>query len=129
MDISHLVPKDDAQQLDLLHPVTEAPLIDEATGEHVSLFLYGDLSPQWQKASREASVARAKGKRTAKDVSVNEIMLDTLVAATKGWKHLFVDGQQLAFNEENCRKVYLRFAWIREQAMMFVQDRSAHLGN
>lgn len=48
--------------------------------------------------------------------------IDTLVAATAGWRGVILDGETLDFTPENVRTVYARIIPVRDQVQEAVND-------
>jgi DNA polymerase III alpha subunit len=101
-------------------------------GQPISLLLLGKDSEAFRKASRAASNRRlkatARGRNnttTAEDIEAEGKRL--IIACTKGWKNVEVDGGPLEFNEENAEKFYDRFPAFFEQADEFIGGRENFL--
>lgn len=123
----------DGAQLQLRSPRDGEVLIDESTGSPVSITLLGPDSKRYLDASHEATNRRltkrlrsARAKITAEEVAGDQ--LELLVACTTGWSGIQVDGAYLKFSEDEARKLYKRFPWIRDQAQEFIDERSNFLG-
>lgn len=117
-----------SEELELRHPGTGLPLENDE-GEAMTITLVGIDSSEWRQAQRKLtnrrlSLAR-KGQQSALDAdALEEEGIDTLVACTKGWAGIQLDGEPLPFSAENARKLYTRFVWIREQVDRFVGNRA-----
>lgn len=138
MDLSKLNTQSASEQgafMQLLHPGTGAPLVDEASGQPVGITLLGKDSVKVQKlvrdrAQRRLDQATALGDRIKINAeAVQADALDTLAAATIAFHHLKSNGEELKCSPESARKLYTDFAWIREQVDKFYSDRSNYLGN
>ncbi len=77
-----------------------------------------------------AKVAKRAGKGGRFKVtgdSVDSDKLDLAIACTKGWKGFELNGKTLEFNPKNCRMLYTRLPFIREQVEMHINDRGNFL--
>jgi hypothetical protein len=113
----------------LLHPVTRQPLRDKE-GNPAYVRVVSLDSPEVQ-AVQKAAInkrlnTRGRGKMTADELEAERA--ETLVAATKGWYLVTLDGDKLdvPFSQAVARNVYTdaRFSWIREQVNEAVEDRA-----
>jgi len=119
----------------VLSPADDSPLIDETTGEPVTITLLGADSPTYQstmhrvaKSGREIRLGgRGSVQIDSQQVAANKIAL--LAACTKSWCGIVFEGQALACNEANAKRLYIALPWLREQVDAFVQDRSNFLGD
>lgn len=137
MDLSSLdttVAAEEGAELQLRNPVDDSVLRDEKTQDPVSITLVGTDAKEYMKITH-AIQNRRLGKRLGKGgrakLTAEELEadgLELLVASTKSWKHIVVDGQELPCNEKNVRMLYQRFPWIKEQVDEFIADRSNFLG-
>jgi len=117
----------------LMHPVHGTPLVNE-DGSAWTIDLVSSDSPEYKKAqqtviNRQLKEASRKMQLKATAEQVNQDQLTILVACTKGWSGLILDGKPLPFSTADCRKVYEEHPWIREQANSFINDRANFLGN
>ncbi len=118
----------------LKHPATSEDLIDEKSGEPVSIRLCGADSKEYQKIAHDQQNSRirrvaSRGRIEITSEEMESSTMKILVACTKGWKHIIVDGEEVSFSPEECFKLYNRFRWIREQVETFILNRSNFLGN
>jgi hypothetical protein len=115
--------------LTLRHPVTNENL------EGWNITLVGKDSATFQRVNQKfvdkqlADASSNRGKPKVKSADLQRQNIDTLVACTKGWEGLILNGQPFAFSDENARKLYTENAWIKEQAESFIEDRANFLGN
>lgn len=126
MDLNALKPvkADEGAILELRHPETEE-LIDGMT-----ITLLGQDSAVYRKiqlTKQQAALSRiSKGKR-AVDLDAEKLAedgIDDLVKLTIDWTGFKLDGKELKPTEENVRKVYTEWQWIREQVQEFVASRA-----
>jgi len=125
--------------LQLKHPKTFEDLFDGVNekgepdeSKPVGLYLLGvdsDVAVQARHKRLNAQVGKKSSKAKTKDdedfaqkseAEQNEILAD----CTVGWANLSLDGNS-EFSRETILKIYSDsgWAWLREQAMMFVNDR------
>lgn len=124
---------DEGAELELLSPIDDTVLRDEKTGEAVTIKVIGTDSKDYTKVYQKIQDRRIqkrfkKGKTTITAAEMQEEAMDMLVACTKGWKHIEIEGKELAFSEDNARMLYTKFPWVREQVDAFVSDRANFLG-
>ena len=121
--------------LHLRHPSTDTPLMDETTGEPVSITLLGADSADFRRAEHAQQEKRiAKAQRSGRMApgagkQIEEDYIELLALATKSWQHIILDGVRLECNRETAKTLYTRFPWIREQVSTFIGSRSNYLGN
>lgn len=119
--------------LQLVNPFTNEELHDEEGP--VGLWLLGADSVEYQnvrKRHQNRRLARSTKKGRVEPVTVEEIQAETIEAlsfVTVGIENLTLDGKPLEPTPHNARRIYERFDWVREQAVEFVEDRRARLGN
>lgn len=134
MDLSKLdtvKAADEGADLELLFD--DKPILDEKTGQPWTIRLLGADSKEFMKISHKLQEKRLQrrfkgGKQKFSLEELDADSMELLVACTKGWKHLQLDGAPVVFNDANVKMVYTRFPWIREQVDTFVNDRSNFLG-
>ncbi len=127
--------RDITADMPVLHPGNQEPLVDENTKEPVTITLLGGDTPAFVAASQKIAdeklkqglAAFSKLKPTSAKLMAEEVAL--LVSATKGWRHITVDGEEWMFSPENAYKLYKRFPWIMEQVQTFIKDRANYLKN
>jgi len=126
---------DRGASLQLSHPLTGAPLVDEASKQPVTINVLGADSHKYtdllHRAKNKARAALAKhGKkavRTAEETEAEE--LEVAVKCTVGWSYVSWQGQPLPFSEANARMLYTERPWVLEQVQEFMEDRTNYLGN
>lgn len=142
MDLSNLDTSALAEagaELLLTHPDTGEPLLDEATGESVTITVLGKDSKSYRQKSHELSsrqlnkrigaAQNGQGKIKINTVELDNNVLELLAFSTREWKHIQVGKQELPCTFDNAKMLYTRFPWIREQVDAFVADRANYLGN
>jgi hypothetical protein len=116
----------------LLHPITRQPLRDK-DGNVAYVRVVSLDSPEVQAVQKQAINkrlnARGRTKMTADELEAERA--ETLVAATKGWYLVSMEGDKLdvPYSPALARNLYTdaRFTWIREQVNEAVEDRATFL--
>jgi hypothetical protein len=116
----------------LLNPKTRQPIRDtkgnEAYIELVSLDSPDVLAVQKAAINKRLKV---RGRATVTADEIEAERAETLIAATKAWNLISLDGQPLnvELTAVTARTVYTdpRFAWIREQVNEALDDRATFL--
>ena len=94
----------------------------------ITITVCGQDSRQYSEAT--SALARKRMARKGKDPTLSSMEADgieLLVRCTIGWSGIKENGEYLAFNEENCKKIYRDYKWIREQVDTAIMDRSLFL--
>jgi hypothetical protein len=127
MDIATLTLKTEPVRMVLQHPVTRAPLTDDA-GNECALMVVGMESERYIEADRKISnrklrqlEQRRKLTLTAEDVEAEA--LERLAATVVGIEHVVYDGKPLEYSQDAVRTL-LALPWLREQLDAFVGDRA-----
>ena len=123
MDLAKLSPKAAAEKgatLRLRHPSTDEPL-------DVSIEIVGRDSSDVQERLKAIKTRRSRGEEISQDAEGLELLL----AVTKGWENIEVDGEALEYSEANARKLYTdpRTEWIAEQVGPFALSRRNFVKN
>lgn len=137
----------DTATLELINPETgKLLLVDDPKGEKdengdiklvpitIDLVRSDSKEATEHAHQRQNQRLRSIGRKGKMKITANEIaddLLSLLVFCTRGWNGVVVDGQQLACNAGNSRKLYSdpRFTWIRSQVDDFIGDEANFLGN
>lgn len=126
MDLNDLKPvkADEGATLQIVHPETEEPI------DGMTITLLGQDSAVYRKiqlTKQQAILNRmAKGKKAA-ELDAERIgadLIDELAKLTIDWTGFKLDGKELKPTDENVRKVYTEWAWIKDQAQEFVNNRA-----
>lgn len=136
MDLSaYDLAKAGEKKLELLNPLGE-PMIDEETSKPVSITLIGRESTRAEQRRVELSNRRldrtlnaGSSRISLSTEGIEADALEVTVTCTVAWEGIIVDGERLECTPENARRVYKRFAWIREQVDQFITTRRNFLGN
>lgn len=135
-DLSSLdfaTPAEEGADLVLRHPEDNSVLTN-SKGKEMTITLRGKDSPSYTQVFHNLSNQRLeRSLRTKKGVTANAAQqmlnddIELLAQNTTGWKNLEMGGKEYPFSLANARELYKKFAWIREQAHMFVDDRTNFL--
>lgn len=126
MDLSNLKPvkAEEGAVLQIVHPETEEEI------EGMTITLLGQDSTVYRKiqlAKQQAILNRmGKGKKNLEldaERIGNEI-IDEMVKLTTGWTGFKLDGNDLEPTRDNVLMVYTDWAWIKDQAQEFVNNRA-----
>lgn len=126
MDLNKLKPvkADEGATLELRHPETEEVI------KGMTVTLLGQDSAVYRKMQlnkQQAALARISKGKKAVDLDAERLAeesLDDLVKLTIGWEGFKLDGKELECTPDNVRTVYTDWAWIREQAQEFINNRA-----
>ncbi len=124
-DVGSIVEKD-AQKLELMHPQTGAPV-------GASIELAGSGHPKRRKLEMEhARKLRVRVSRRGRiefpdPVEDEEYEIDRLVVCTLSWEGVARDGHPIPCTPEEIRELYTSAAWIRRQAIAFLDDSANFL--
>lgn len=105
----------------------------DADGKEAFISLVSLDSPDVQRVQKASIDKRLKmrGRATLTSSELEAERAEILVAATKGWFLVGLDGTALpvAFSEAVARQLYTdaRFAWVREQVNEALDDRATFL--
>jgi len=113
-------------ELQVKHPGTREPLVD-SEGAPVVIRLVGQDSPQFmavQRVQADRRFARQESgtKLTAADLDAETT--ETVAACTVGWSGLALDGEPFEWSDENARRLYGEWTWIRDQAHRAIAVRA-----
>jgi hypothetical protein len=107
----------------LTHPVTRAPVLD-AAGNPVTITLASPESDYGRKARRRMldQIKGRKGELSPEDG--DEIDAEMLANVTLDWSGMVFEGEELACNIANAKKVYgvPGLAWMRRALLAFYSD-------
>lgn len=137
-DLSKLKITTETVTVELLHPVTEEPLMNP-DGTPMSVTVYGSYSSVYQKIQDELSDERiaksfsiGKSKEVVKTLpktsEIREQSVDALAKSTIEW-NLTMNKKPIEFSLEAARQLYTDFPFIRAQVEEKATDFEAFLGN
>lgn len=122
MDLNDIVIEETATCV-IKHPTTGEPT-------DIVINLYGEDSKVFQKASKKnLNTILKKGSRKTNADQVEARSLDLLASCSASWENMKLEGEVLECTFENARKIYKRFAWIKEQVDEHLGDRANFLQN
>ncbi|RZJ47422.1 MAG: hypothetical protein EON87_00885 [Brevundimonas sp.] len=99
----------------------------DPTDVPVTITLLGDDSDLMQKFDR-ASVNQSFRAGQVLTAEISEAKaINRAARATVGWSGVTLDGEALTFSEENAKRLYKRFRWLRAGVQQFVSDRANFL--
>lgn len=129
-DLDVQTPADAGTVVELEHPATGDPILDEA-GVPWTITVLGDDAGVVRALDRKHQDRRAEKMRKGKDWALDAASLDAertdrLVAATIAWHGITLNGETLDCNAKNVAKIYgdKRFAWVGEQLTRAMVDRT-----
>lgn len=119
---------DQATKMNVCHPGTGVPLLNEA-GENIFIEVYGKDSDVYRKTQRGITDRRLKARQgsiTAERIEAEAT--EVLAACTKSW-NLVVDGAVPDCNAGKAKTVYARFKWLKEQVDDYIAERANFLAD
>lgn len=108
--------KKDTFPLQLAHPVSGEPLVDDE-GNKVVINVFGTASKEYRDAVRAMQTrALKRGKKTASVAEIQEEGVELLVAVSESAQNLELDGQSVG-SPASFRNLYSNpeYSWVREQ--------------
>lgn len=119
--------------LKLEDPISGGILKNE-DGTEWSIDLLSLDSDEFRKAQRaiadqQIQKATATGRIRLDVDQIDNSLVETLVACTKGWQGLEENGAKIVFSAAEARRVYIEHPWLREQVNQFVTTRANFRGN
>lgn len=126
MDLNKLKPAlaEEGVTMEVVHPETEETI------EGMTITLLGrdsDVAKRIRRKRQDAALARVSKGKKGLDMTAEQLeeqSIEELVKLTKSWQGFELDGQPLECTDENKRKVFSGWEWLREQAEEFVSTRS-----
>lgn len=118
-------PVNEGAVMQVKHPTTGEVLMDN--GEPVTIKLLGTDSDAFQRVNNQAINRRLKTPRSIMPTAEEQqaIATEMLVACTLEWKGIGdAEGKPLLFTQANCKMLYTKARWLREQVDTFIGDRS-----
>jgi len=112
-------------ELEVLHPITGENLLDD-NGEKVVITLLGADSTKMRGAMSDRARKQLSQKK-AQVMSLDqaeETSSELLSAITIGWRGFVENGEVIPCTEENAKRLYTKYAWLRLQVDAFVSDRA-----
>lgn len=114
MDLLDLTPTSNTVEINLVHPNTGAPLMND-DGSSMWVEVYAMHSPEYKKVNHAKINERLNSKNKEVDYAdIEDATIDILASVTKAWN--------ITYRKEcpkptlkNAREVYEKVFWIREQ--------------
>lgn len=133
MDLSTLDTADLANQGAVMH--VHSPLgpvwVEDADGKPtdvpVTITLLGDDSDIITRFDRASVNQNLRGGQVLTAEISEAKAINRAARATIGWSGINLDGEELSFSEENAKKLYKRFRWLRQGVQQFISDRANFL--
>lgn len=132
MDLKNIKTTEEASRLDLRHPATGEVLTYGPKNEKtMHLMLLGRDTETYRKHQRKLIDKRLKEQQKFRQAKMTAAQLedeavDQLAVVTVGGM-VFMDGKEIAIDQKNAADLYREYAWIKEQADGWVEDRSNFL--
>lgn len=113
--------KRDSAWLTVEHPVTKAPTT-------MRIQVASSDSEVFRRIDRKIKNRNMNAARKSKNAMTVEALeaggMELLTGITLGWENVTMRGEPLPFNQENVRKLYEDFPFIKEQVDEFVTERA-----
>ncbi len=119
MDLKDLIPTTNTVDVELIHPFSEEPLLND-DGTPMSITLYAAHSKEYKAALHEQTNIRLKKAQDNKgkiEVTAEEMEksnIDLIAKATKSWNLTF-DGDSPDFTVAKAKELYDEVFWMRGQ--------------
>ena len=106
-----------------LHKIVTISLVSSDSSEYTREY----KAQVTETISKVAKRAGKGGKFKVTGDSVDADKLELAIACTKGWVGFESNGKDLEFNPKNCRMLYTRLPFVREQVEQYLNDRGNFL--
>ena len=118
MDLKDLTPTSDTVDVNIVHPTTLEPLLNDNSDPMV-ITMYAPHSKEYKAAVHEQTNKRLKQAQSKKKVDltaedIEEATLDLFVKTTKSW-NITYDGEEPNFSVSKAKEIYSEVFWIRDQ--------------
>ena len=118
MDLKDLTPKSDDIVVEIKHPVSKEPLLND-DGSQMTITIFAQHSKDYKKVQRELVKERLKNaeKTGNKDFDygeMEELAMTLLAKITKSWDITF-GGEKPKLTEKKAREIYEEVFWIKDQ--------------
>lgn len=125
MDLKDLTPKSDDIVVNIVHPISKEPLVND-DGSPMTITLYAQYSKEYKKAQRELINKRLKEAQAAGNTDIDyeqleAAALELMAKTTKAWDITF-DGKKPKLTEAKARQIYDEVFWIKAQIEEAVAD-------
>ena len=118
MDLKDLTPKSDVVVVELKHPATFEPLLNEDDSP-MTVTLYAHHTKEhktvlWDVTDERLKAAAKTGKIEVKSEDLELQSIESLAKTTKSWNINF-DGEQQEFSYDKAKEIYTEVFWIKDQ--------------
>jgi hypothetical protein len=118
MDLKNLTPTSDTVEVEILHPTTLEPLLND-NSEPMVITMYAPHSKEYKAAVHEQTNKRLKQAQSKKKVDltaedIEDATLDLFAKTTKSW-NITYDGEEPKFSVSKAKEIYSEVFWIRDQ--------------
>lgn len=118
MDLKDLTPTSDTVDVNIVHPTTLEPLLND-NSEPMVITMYAPHSKEYKAAVHEQTNKRLKQAQSKKKVDltaedIEEATLDLFAKTTKSW-NITYDGEEPNFSVSKAKEIYSEVFWIRDQ--------------
>lgn len=125
MDLKDLTPKSDDIVVNIVHPISKEPLVND-DGSPMTITLYAQYSKEYKKVQRELINKRLKEAQAAGNTDIDyeqleAAALELMAKTTKAWDITF-DGKKPKLTEAKARQIYDEVFWIKAQIEEAVAD-------
>jgi len=118
MDLKDLTPISDTVDVNIVHPTTLEPLLNDNSDPMV-ITMYAPHSKEYKAAVHEQTNKRLKQAQSKKKVDltaedIEDATLDLFAKTTKSW-NITYDGEEPDFSVSKAKEIYSEVFWIRDQ--------------
>jgi hypothetical protein len=118
MDLKDLTPTSDTVDVNIVHPTTLEPLLNDNSDPMV-ITMYAPHSKEYKAAVHEQTNKRLKQAQSKKKVDltaedIEDATLDLFAKTTKSW-NITYDGEEPDFSVSKAKEIYSEVFWIRDQ--------------
>ena len=118
MDLKDLTPTSDTVDVNIVHPTTLEPLLND-NSEPMVITMYAPHSKEYKAAVHEQTNKRLKQAQSKKKVDltaedIEDATLDLFAKTTKSW-NITYDGEEPNFSVSKAKEIYSEVFWIKDQ--------------
>ena len=118
MDLKDLTPKSDIVVVELKHPVTQEPLLNEDDSP-MTVSLYAPHTKEyktvlWAVTDERLKAAAKTGKIEVKAEDLELQSIESLAKTTKEWSITF-DSEKPTLSYDKAKQIYTEVFWIKDQ--------------
>jgi len=118
MDLKDLTPTSDTVDVNIVHPTTLEPLLND-NSEPMVITMYAPHSKEYKAAIHEQTNKRLKQAQSKKKVDltaedIEDATLDLFAKTTKSW-NITYDGEEPNFSVSKAKEIYSEVFWIKDQ--------------